>query len=144
MAGLIDSDRRLFLFIGREFPAPMCPRFDGLWWPSNGDFPATKHKNTSNQICAIFKSIILNKHCICIDAQQHYLARGLDLDSFPFVSVRSTDKSLVPFCAAECVGDCNAKWIVGLDAPVTPTVGLLIEPAWDSDGSERYDRVLRL
>ena len=57
----------------------------------------------SNQYSYQLNSIVY------IDAQQRYLARGLDLDSFPFVSVRSTDKSLVPFCAAECVGDCNAK-----------------------------------
>ena len=40
IAGLIDSDRRLFLFIGREFPAPMWPRVP-CWRPNNGDFPAT-------------------------------------------------------------------------------------------------------
>ena len=141
IAGLIDSDRRLFLFIGREFAAPMWPRFDGLWWPSNGDFPATKRKMRVIKFAAFSNQL---NSIVYIDAQQRYLARGLDLDSFPFVSVRSTDKSLVPFCAAECVGDCNAKWIVGLEAPVTPAVGLLIEPAWDSEGSERYDRILRI
>ena len=98
-----------FFLLDVNFPLLCDPDLTGSGDPAMVTFLPLKTKIRVIKFAPFSNRLISNGHSIYIDAQQRYLARGLDLDSFPFVSVRSTDKSLVPFCAAECVGDCNAK-----------------------------------